>query len=455
MTPLRILLVEDDALLRKSIAGRLRKWGHDVRGCDCLSEARAAFQVETCDLVLLDLRLPDGDGLDFLSEQKRPGVDAEFVVMTAFADVRSALASVKRGAYDYLPKPFEDEQLEKIVRNVGDKVRLSVRIASLSRLTVAGYDDVWGFDDMIGSGPMNEVFRQAQLVAQARDTTVLITGESGTGKGMLAKAIHRASPRRNQPFVDINCSAIPPHLMESEVFGYEKGAFTDAKTQKPGLLEVAHGGTVFLDEIGDMELNLQGKILKVIEDKEFRRLGAAQTTRVDVRIVAATNRDLAALVRERKFREDLYYRLSVVPLHMPPLREHKDSIETLALHFLERCCRQTGRAFKGFTRRAMEAMMAHAWRGNVRELRNAVERGVILGAGTEIDADALGLAEAGRLTHADAVHEIRIPPMSLAECEKRLISSVLATVGGNRNKAASLLQIHRTTLFKKIKEYKL
>ncbi len=454
MTELRILLVEDDDLLRKSITHLLRKWGHDAMACDCLAETRDAMDGSTFDLILLDMRLPDGDGLDFLEERKQTAPETEFVIVTAYADVRTAIAALKRGAYDYLPKPFEDEQLMKILRNVIEKVELTSRVASLSRLTSAGYEDICEFDEMIGTGVLNKVFRQAQLVARSNDTTVLITGESGTGKGMLARAIHRANPRRDQPFVDINCSAIPHHLLESEVFGYEKGAFTDAKNRKRGLLETANGGSVFLDEIGDMDLNLQGKILKVLEDKEFRRLGGEDTTKVDVRIIAATNRDLPELVREKSFREDLYFRLSVIPLRMPPLREHADSIEPLAAHYLERFCKRDGHKLEGFTDEARRAMRGHTWRGNVRELRNTVERGVILTTGDEIDVEALALADPH--AHGSATgttEETDFPPMSLPEAEKRVIGSVLKSVDGNRNKAAEILEIHRTTLFKKIKDY--
>jgi DNA-binding NtrC family response regulator len=250
-------------------------------------------------------------------------------------------------------------------------------------------------------------------------------------------------------------------LIESEIFGYEKGAFTDAKNRKSGLLEIADGGTVFLDEIGDMDVNLQSKLLKVIEDKEFRRLGSPRTTKIDVRIIAATNRDLQKSVKEGTFREDLYYRLSVVPIELPPLREHKSSIPPLAEHYLRVLGKEMNRSFKGFTASAMAAMMDYSWPGNVRELRNAIERSVILASGDQIDAQWLGLpdkksktseiSEPAAENHASAIGEIE--PMSLAECEKRLITSVLKAAEGNKNKAAEILNIHRTTLYKKIEEY--
>ena len=455
MTELQILVVEDDKLLRKAIFDRLGAWGHRVQACESLGEATAHIEKQSFDLFFLDMRLPDGDGLEFLATNKRACPDTEMVIMTAFADVRTAIEAVRQGAYDYLPKPFEDEQLEKIVRNVGEKTELSRQVSSLSRLSIGAFEEVWQFDNMIGTTTMGKIFEIAQRIAKSPDTTVLILGESGTGKGMLAKAIHRASPRCDKPFVDINCSAIPEQLMESELFGYEKGAFTDAKNRKPGLLEVAHGGSVFLDEIGDMDLNLQGKLLKVLEDKEFRRLGGARTTHVDIRVIAATNRDLQQRVKEGKFREDLYYRLSVVPILMPPLREHKNSIEPLAQFFLSLFCRQMGRKIKGFTAATNRAMLSYPWPGNVRELRNVVERSVILATGDEIEVEALGLqgSPAAGGAAAPPAGDFEVQPMSLAECEKQLIVKVLKSVNGNKNKAAEVLQIHRTTLYKKIEEY--
>lgn len=456
VTQLEIILIEDDKLQRKALHGIMTGWGHNVEACDCLHDARKLMSKNSFDLILLDMCLPDGNGLDFLEEQKKDGLAADIVIMTAFADIKSALDAIKRGAYDYLPKPFEDEQLKKILRNLTGKVDLSHKVSSLSQMPVGNYDDVWRFDDMIGTKSLKLIFDKAQRVAQVPDTTVLILGESGTGKGMLAKAVHRFSSRANQPFVDINCSAIPGQLIESEVFGYEKGAFTDAKLKKPGLLEIADGGTVFLDEIGDMELNLQSKLLKVIEDKQFRRLGGSGMTKVDVRVIAATSRDLKELVKTGKFREDLYYRLSVVPIEMPPLREHKTTIEPLAEYYLTGLGKEMGRTLKGFTPEAMSAMMKYSWPGNIRELRNAVERSVILATGEYVDADVLGLSdglEKDGSSDSSASDGGDFKPMTMAECEKRLIQSVLKSVDSNKNKAAEVLQIHRTTLYKKLEEY--
>ncbi len=471
-----ILIVEDDELQRKVLYDQLKKSGHAVRACDCLAEARTRLAAEPVHVLFLDRRLPDGDGLEFVAECTEKNPDVRIVVMTAFADVPSVVQAIRNGAYDYLPKPIHPEQFAKIIRNVEKSVSMQERVEGLARLSASGAGgDVWRLDDMIGSAALRSIFEKAQRIAQYPDTTVLLLGESGTGKGMMANAIHRLSSRADKPFVDINCSAIPGPLMESEIFGYEKGAFTDAKNSKPGLLEVADGGTVFLDEIGDMEMPLQGKLLKVIEDKQFRRLGGSRIIKVNVRIISATCRNLTAMVADGRFREDLYYRLSVFPLTTPPLRDHPDSIEPLAQQCLKECNKSMGRKIKGFAPGALAAMKAYRWPGNVRELRNSVERGAILCGGDWMEALDLGLpgsapvavaappkgeapapaqgAPAASVTPPPAASPTFIPPMSLAECEKLLIKSVLEQVGGHRNQAAEILNIHRSTLQKRITEY--
>ncbi len=463
MSELQILVIEDDELARKALYDRLRTWGHDVEACDCFADATMLLDKMTFDLIVTDMRLPDGDGIEFIVRLKeKDQVHADVVVITAYADVKTAVEAIKNGAFDYLSKPYEEEQLRKVIRNVADKKTLALQVSSLSELSVKELGDSMRFGEMIGSPALSDIFERARLVARSPDTTVLILGESGTGKGMLAKAIHVSSPRQAKPFVDINCAAIPEQLMESELFGYEKGAFTDAKNKKPGLFEIAHGGTVFLDEIGDMDFKLQGKILKVLEDKAFRRLGAERQTHVDVRIIAATNRDLKTRVEDGRFREDLYYRLTVVPIQMPPLRDHKQSIDPLARYFLQLLSRQMGRSMKGFSKKALAAMQAYDWPGNVRELRNVVERSLILTPGETVEASALGLlgSSSGEMlakteTASAKLDDVDIPPMSMAECEKKLIVSVLNQVDGNKNKAAEVLKIHRTTLYKKMADYKL
>jgi two-component system, NtrC family, response regulator AtoC len=471
MTELSLLVVEDDPLQRKALHDLLTKWGHDVTTHEAIVDARRALAERPYDLVLLDLSLPDGDGMAFLEELKGAGagrIDSDVVIITAHTDVGNAVRAIKIGAYDYLTKPYEQEYLSKIVRNICAKAELSRRVKTLSKYTSRG-GDVWQFDEMIGTDLLRDVFSTAQQVADSERTTVLILGETGTGKGMLARAIHRLSSRRDKPFVDINCSAIPEQLLETELFGHEKGAFTDAKNSRAGLMEAADGGTVFLDEIGDMPLNLQSKLLKVIEEKQFRRVGGVKTTCVDVRVVAATCQDLSGLVKEGKFRRDLYYRLCVFPLTLPPLREHRNTIVPLAYHYLNAACRETGRKIKGFTPAALHAMQTYDWPGNVRELRNTVERAVIMTTGEEADVAALWLpggtptetgAPAGAISAVVAESpgtkpDWDIPPMSWKECEKRLIANTLRSAGGNCNKAAKILGSHRTTLYKKIKEYNL
>ncbi len=470
---LQILVIEDYTLLRKALYDKLTSKGHKVLACETIGEATAHLDANGFELVFCDMRLPDGNGIDFLSSSKPEHPETEFVIMTAFADVATAVEAIKKGAFDYLPKPFEDAQLEKIVRNVADKRSLSNQLSALTHLSSQDEHNLKLFGDMIGTAKLGLIFQTAEKIALSPDTTVLIMGESGTGKGMLAKAIHRASPRANKPFVDINCSAIPAQLIESELFGYEKGAFTDAKNRKPGLLEVANGGTVFLDEIGDMELNLQGKLLKVLEDKEFRRLGSAKPVKIDVRIVAATNRDLKARVKEGLFREDLYYRLSVIPIILPPLREHLESIEPLAKYYLTYYSKQLGKKVTRFTDEAMCVLKSYSWPGNVRELRNVVERSIILATNEEISPDVLLMHGISSDTLQNGVAkkepqsmnvpksaessatQTQFPIMSLAEAEKLLIQTVLKSVSGNKNKAAEILKIHRTTLYKKLEEYQL
>lgn len=474
MTQLDILIVEDDVLQRKALVAQLRKGGHEAIAVESLKEAHKAVGKNKFHLILLDMHLPDGDGLGFLESMRAEGglnAESDVVVITGHSNVDSAVRAIKVGAYDYLTKPYEDEYLLKIIRNISRQADLDQRVKSLSRLTSKSEDDVWQLDDMIGTDALRDVFDTAQRVADADSTTVLILGETGTGKGMLAKAIHRLSGRREKPFVDINCSAIPGQLLETEVFGHERGAFTDAKDSRPGLMEVANGGTVFLDEIGDMPLALQSKLLKVIEDKAFRRVGGVKMTQVDVRIIAATCQDLKQLVKEGKFRNDLYYRLCVFPLTLPPLREHTNSIEHLARHYLQVAQRETGRKINGFSQNALAAMRAYEWPGNVRELRNAVERAVILAREKDIGESDLGLGLEGAVHKAACVEAnldcaggaaeavsggagvVGIRPMPLADCEKELIRVTLDASEGNRNRAAEILGIHRTTLYKKISEY--
>lgn len=449
-----ILIVEDDEIQRRVMYTKLKKQGHNVKACDSLTEARQRLQEDSYHLMFLDRNLPDGDGVAFLEKAEEIPENTFTVLITGYADVPSAVRAIRSGAYDYLSKPFEQEQLDKIIRNVEQTVNMQEQVEGLTRLSTEVGESVWQLDDMIGGKALYDLFAQVERIAEFPDTTVMLLGESGTGKGMMAKSIHRLSPRSGKPFVDINCSAIPGPLMESEIFGYEKGAFTDAKSSKPGLLEIADGGTVFLDEIGDMDLALQAKLLKVIEDKQFRRLGGSKVLTVDIRIIAATCKDLQKLIKEGGFREDLYYRLSVFPLTLPPLREHPASIPTIAKLCLQKCATSSRRNIQGFTKNAIDALCAYDWPGNVRELRNTVERGVILCTENNIDAQHLAIPQGqnAKSTH-QTPEEHDMPAMSLSECERKLIESVLKQVDGHRGKASEILQIHRTSLKRKMRDY--
>jgi DNA-binding NtrC family response regulator len=468
---LKVLVVEDDVLLRRALYDSLIGWGCGVLAADTLMDARRLLEAELFHVMICDMCLPDGDGLDLVKEQREANPKMAVAVMTAYADVKTAVKAIKYGAVDYLSKPFEDAQLFAVLRAIEERRRMSVEAIPPPEESISDFDGLVWFDQMIGTAAMADIFKMAKRVAKC-DTTVLLLGESGSGKGMLSKAIHRSSTRAQMPFVEVNCSAIPEHLLESELFGYEKGAFTDAKTKKIGLFEAAEGGTIFLDEIGDMSLALQAKILKILEDRSFRRLGALKSTAVDVRVVAATNHDLKKLAAEGQFREDLYYRLSVVPITVPPLRAHKASIEPLARYFLRLLSMKMKLQISDFEPKALQSMMAYSWPGNVRELRNVIERGLILSSGPVVEAMAMGLSLI--TSHdvpegpAESMAELDAPLVSapvagtddsdcqtLEEVERQHIVKVLEEVGGNRSKAAEVLRIHRTTLYKKLEAYQI
>jgi two-component system NtrC family response regulator len=365
------------------------------------------------------------------------------IVVTAFGSVETAVEAMKGGAFDYITKPFDREQIRILVSK-------ALSYGSLRKENTYLREEVRRratFEDFVGNSPnMREIYTLAGQVAGA-NSTVLITGESGTGKDLLARAIHHASLRNNGPFIAINCASIPETLLESELFGFEKGAFSGADHMKPGRLEVAEHGTLFLDEIGDMPQSLQAKLLRVLQDKSFERLGSTKTVEVDVRIIAATNKNISALVQEGRFRDDLFYRLSVFPIHIPPLRERRNDIPLLAIYFLRRFTEEMGKAIRSFSEEALNMLLSYAWPGNVREFQNVVERAVILCKGNEIN---LGDIVLGAGAPADTLHKYRtlIPPegISLEEVEKGLIVAALHMTGNNQVRAANLLKITRNTL---------
>jgi DNA-binding NtrC family response regulator len=445
----RILLVDDDDTLRETLADVLGRDYLVVQAGDAasaLSQARA----QAFDLVLLDLRLPDGNGLDVLRQLHELDDRLLVVVMTAYPEVRTAVSALKAGAYDYLNKPFDLDDLRGLVGRALETRRLRSEVERLRAAVPAPAR----LEGMIGDSPaflaMTEITRR---IAAAARTPVLIRGESGTGKERIAQAIHGLSTRAAGPWVTLNCSAIAEGLLESEMFGHEKGAFTDAVASKRGLLELADGGTLFLDEIGDLSLALQPKLLRVIETQSFRRVGGQRELRVDVRFVAATNRDLKELIRQGRFREDLYYRLNVAGIDVPPLRARREDILPLARHFLGEAAGVMGLREDDIEPAAETRLMNYAWPGNVRELRNVMERALILSGGAAIRAEHLP-KELCSAVPCLARQGVDVP-FALTDLEKQHIQRVLEHTKGNKTRAAELLGITRLTLRNKLKHYEL
>ncbi|HET8579181.1 MAG TPA: sigma-54 dependent transcriptional regulator [Methylomirabilota bacterium] len=447
----RVLIVEDDTTIRLAVGDALEKEGYAVDQAADGCEALDLFGHRSYDLVLLDLRLPDMQGLDVMQVMRASDDRALVVVMTAYPEVRTAIASIKAGAYDYLNKPFELDDLKELVRRAMETRRLRLEVERL-RIRAAHPEPLEG---MVGASPaflaMVEVTRR---IAAAPRVPVLIRGESGTGKERVAQAIHRLSPRADGAWVSLNCSALAEGLLESEMFGHEKGAFTDAKSMKLGLLELADGGTLFLDEIGDLALSLQPKLLRAIEAQTFRRVGGQKEIKVDVRFVAATNRDLDAMVKAGTFREDLYYRLNVGSIDVPPLRARRDDILPLARHFLDAAARTMNIHDPRLDPSVSPLLESYGWPGNVRELRNVLERALILSGGAPVRPEHLPkeiLAPAGRDKADSRGGDSEL--LALHEVERRHIRRVLEASHGNKTLAAKRLGITRLTLRSKITEY--
>ena len=435
----RILVVEDEEKLRRVIELQLISAGFDV---DKAASAEDGLKlVDRADLVLTDLRLPDMDGLEFLALIRRQNSLTPVIMMTAFGSVENAVEAMKSGATDFLLKPFSLDHLMQVVHKALEMRDLRDENRQLKEQLGRRYE----FDNIIGrSGPMQEIFAAIERVAPTR-ATVLLAGESGVGKDLIARAIHFHSPRRDRPLVKINCTAIPENLMESELFGYEKGAFTGAQTSKPGKFEQADTGTVFLDEIGDVPAAIQVKLLRILQEREFERLGSNVTRHIDVRVIAATNQDLRAALEQGTFREDLYYRLNVVPLNIPSLRDRKQDIPFLANHFVHKLAPDTGCRVESITDAAIEKLMAYHWPGNVRELENVIERSLVMCSGTQLDAADIRLESAPR---PRAQNDASFVPdgMSLDEYEQEIIREALRRAAGNKSQAARLLGLTRNAL---------
>ena len=435
----RVLVVEDEEKLRRVVELQLVSAGFEV---DKAATAEEGVKVvDRADLVLTDLRLPNMDGLGLLALIRRQNAQVPVVVMTAYGSIETAVECMKAGATDFLLKPFSLDHLMQVVHKALEVRALRDENRQLKEELGRRYE----YDNIIGrSEPMQEIFATIERVAPTR-ATVLLAGESGVGKDLIARAIHFHSPRRDRPLVKINCTAIPENLMESELFGYEKGAFTGAVTSKPGKFEQADTGTVFLDEIGDVPGPIQVKLLRILQEREFERLGSNVTRHTDVRIIAATNQDLRAALEQGTFREDLYYRLNVVPLNIPPLRERKLDIPFLANHFIRKLAADSGSAVESITDAAMERLMAYHWPGNVRELENVIERSLVLCRGSQLDAGDVRLESAPRPRSQNGQHFLP-EGLTLDQYEQELIREALRRADGNKSHAARLLGLTRNAL---------
>ncbi len=437
-----ILIIDDDALIRKTLAAHLAKQGYEVRTAEDGESGLALAAESVPDLLLCDIRLPDIDGLEVLRRHKETGAKSAFVVMTAYDDMKTTVEAVKRGAFEYLVKPLDYVALDLTVDKAFQMRALEEKVSYLVQERSKEYQ----IDNIIGRSPqMRDVFKLIGSVAMTR-TNVLIQGESGTGKELVAKAIHYNSPLRDEPFIVINCSAIQDTLLESELFGHVKGAFTDAHCETKGKFEVAGRGTLFLDEIGDVSPNLQSKLLRVIETRDFMKVGGEKVLKTEARIIAATNQGLRGLIESGKFREDLYYRLKVVEIHLPSLRERKEDIPDLVAYLLEKINRELRKNVRKVPAEVMKLLSEMPWKGNVRELENALTRAVILAKGDIVLKENLPLEFEDKKLFARAL-------TSLEEVEKEYIRYVLTAVKGSKTKASQILQISRPTLDKKIKDY--
>ena len=441
-----LLVVDDEELVRWSLRERFRRVGYTV--VEAPTAASALEQVNSgIDLVLLDYRLPDGDGLTVLRRIKEQSPDTPVILMTAFSTVENAVEAMKHGAYHYLNKPFNLDDVAMTVEKALETSRLRREV----RAYRSSQGREFGFEAIIGSSPAMLAAKALLVrIANSPASTVLLTGETGTGKDLAAKAIHFNSDRAAKPFVNITCSALPEQLLESELFGHERGAFTDARQQKRGLFETADGGTVFLDEIGEMTPGLQAKLLRFLEEKTFKRIGGLADIRVDVRVVAATHRNLEEEVKAGKFREDLFYRLQVMPVLLPALRERRGDIPLLVNYYVDRYNREFRKRVRGVTPEGVALLEQYRWPGNVRELRNAIERAMLL-----TDREQLGAEDFSSLSRSAVAATFRLPPegVSLEDVERQLVVQALERCGGNQTHAGHLLGINRDQVRYRIEKF--
>ena len=440
-----VLVVDDDKLVNEMITETIQRAGYNCRSVFSAEEALAVINNESFDIILTDLKMNEMDGIDLLRQVKRNNPEVVVVIMTAYGTIETAVTAIKNGAYDFMLKPVLPNTLEHMLSRISEILDLRSENEIMRR------DLEHKFQNIIGkSRVMREVFELIRSVADAR-STVLITGASGTGKELVARAIHYTSNRSDKPFIKLNCAALPESLVEAELFGYEKGAFTDAKKTNRGRFELADGGTLLLDEISEMPLNLQSKLLRVIQEREFERIGSSTTISVDVRIIATSNRNLKEYIANGKFREDLYYRLNVIPIHLTPLEERKEDITLLVNHFIDKYNKENNRSVKGVEPSALKLLTNYHWPGNVRELENLIERAVVTSTNEILTEDDFPTdLIIGRA--ADDLPVLKVP-MKLEEGSKYLILKTLEKFNGNKTRAAEALGISARTIRNKLSEY--
>jgi DNA-binding NtrC family response regulator len=448
MARAQILVIDDEPLMRDFLEETLLRAGYGVvtasDGVAGLGEVRG----NSYDLVITDIKMPGIDGIGLLEEVRKIQPDLVVILMTAYASVETAVQALKLGAADYIMKPFAPEKIERVVETALKELKLE----NVNRYLRSEIEQDFNFEEMVGaSAEMVPIYDQIRKISQSK-ASVLIRGESGTGKELIARAIHNSSPRRDKPFIKINCAALAPTLLESELFGHEKGSFTHAINKKIGRFELADEGALLLDEIGEMELGLQSKLLRVIQEKEFERVGGTKPIKVDTRIISTTNRDLEKAIEERRFREDLYFRLNVIPIKLPPLRERKEDIPALVQHFLRKYSIENKKNVKNVHPDAMMTFMSHSWPGNIRELENSIERAVVLCSGDTITPDFFAFA--AQRARPRSGEGIFMPKnITVGEAERILILHTLKENANNKTKSAKVLDISVRTLRNKLKEY--
>ncbi len=454
----KVLIIDDEKLIRWYLRENMEKSGFTVMEAEKGADAIKIFGDNLPDIVLLDVNLPDMSGIDVLSAIKGIDKDVPVIIITAFGNIKTAVEAMKLGAYDFIEKPFEIEKLNIVIEKAMENAFLRREVSRYKALS-----GNYTFEQIMGNSPkMQEVRRVIRKVALSNTTTILLEGESGTGKDFIARVIHNNSNRANKSFIDVNCAALPENLIESELFGYERGAFTGASTPKKGLFEIANGGTIFLDEIGDMNYELQAKLLKVIENKTFRRLGGTTEIVVDVRVIAATNRDLPEKIKTGTFREDLYWRLKVMPIYLPPLRDRGEDVFLLTHYFIEHFNREFKKHIKGLSPDTKELFLSYNWPGNVRELKNVIERAILLETGEYITPEYLPAEmiqgseyKVKPKSEPCTIFNINIPEegIDIEEVEKTLLKKALEMAGGNQTKAARLLNLGRDAFRYRIQKF--